>query len=136
MSGQMCWLGRPGEVKILHLRFNPHDVWLPYSHTNFAHLRKQDYPILNGNPGYSTVSAAQSRLDIREGEMMKQFICDFFYKGEPCSIHIPADSWEEAEAKMRQIGHGKIVGEIVAEVPIPTSLQSFIKRMARWISQK
>lgn len=56
-QGQMCWMGRPGERRILHLRLKPEDVWLPYNHANFDRLRKPDHPIPNGSPGYATMQS-------------------------------------------------------------------------------
>lgn len=54
MTGQMCWLskfGGNGDL-ILHLRFEPHQPWKPY--TQFAGLAVPDYPIPGASKGFAT----------------------------------------------------------------------------------
>jgi len=53
MPGQLCWLsssGRNGE-KILHLRVNPHDSWIPYTRSQYA---VPDYKEPDGSKGWAT----------------------------------------------------------------------------------
>ncbi|MBD2460307.1 hypothetical protein H6G89_04550 [Oscillatoria sp. FACHB-1407] len=54
MSGQMCWLpklGTDGE-KILHLRLQSHDRWMPY--TALPAFSVPDYKIRGGSKGWAT----------------------------------------------------------------------------------
>lgn len=54
MTGQMCWLskfGGNGDL-ILHLRFEPHQPWKPY--TQFTGLAVPDYPIPGASKGFAT----------------------------------------------------------------------------------
>ncbi len=54
MTGQMCWLAKPGGSGelILHLRSGQYQPWKPY--TQFPNLAIPDYPIPNGSKGFAT----------------------------------------------------------------------------------
>lgn len=54
MSGQMCWLSKAGteSEKLLHLRLQPHQSWMPY--TAFPNYSVPDYQIPGGSQGWAT----------------------------------------------------------------------------------
>ncbi len=56
MTGQMCWFSRFGSdgEKILHLRLNPHEPWVPY--TSLPEYMVPDYKDFpNGSKGWATL---------------------------------------------------------------------------------
>jgi len=47
----------------------------------------------------------------------KQYLCEYIY-GDGCwSVEIPARSSSEAQARLKAISHGKVLGEIHAVIP-------------------
>lgn len=54
MPGQMCWLSQYGgdEEKILHLRMEADQPWMPY--TRMPHLAVPDYKVPRGSKGWAT----------------------------------------------------------------------------------
>ena len=48
----------------------------------------------------------------------KYYLCDYRYEGEKWCIEIPAESWEDAKARLKRIAHADVVGEVKATVPV------------------
>lgn len=49
----------------------------------------------------------------------RTYVCSYNYYGKPYSIEIQAESFEEAEKRLRSIGfNGKVDGELVTKVPV------------------
>lgn len=48
----------------------------------------------------------------------KKYLCDYQYEGKTYCIEISASSWEDAQARLRQLGYGKVVGEIHLTLPV------------------
>jgi hypothetical protein len=47
----------------------------------------------------------------------KYYLCDYQYEGEKWCIEIPADSWQDAQARLSRLAYGRVVGEIKATIP-------------------
>lgn len=47
----------------------------------------------------------------------KYYTCEYSYEGERWAIEIAAASWEDAEARLKRLAHGKVKGELKAIVP-------------------
>lgn len=45
------------------------------------------------------------------------YLCEYFYGGSRWSIDITANSYEEAEAKLRSLSRGKVIGVVKASIP-------------------
>jgi hypothetical protein len=61
MAGQMCWLprlGQNGELG-LHLRFEPHHPWAPY--TSLPGVSVPDYNVPRGSKGWATYQHLRSK---------------------------------------------------------------------------
>jgi hypothetical protein len=43
---------------------------------------------------------------------------DYNYQGERWCIELPADSWEDAQERLRRLAYGQVVGEVKAVIPI------------------
>lgn len=43
-------------------------------------------------------------------------MCEYRYQGDTWCIELPAESWEDAEARLRRMAYGKVLGEIQATV--------------------
>lgn len=52
-----------------------------------------------------------------DNDKTKIYLCDYWYKGQQWSVEISAESWEEAQQRMRCVGQGKIVGELQVTLP-------------------
>jgi hypothetical protein len=48
----------------------------------------------------------------------KYYLVDYNYLGERWCIELPADSWEDAQARLRRLSCGRVTGEIKAVIPI------------------
>ena len=48
----------------------------------------------------------------------KYYLCEYSFEGNRYSLEIPAQSWEEAESRLRKISYGKVSGEIKAVLPV------------------
>lgn len=47
----------------------------------------------------------------------KYYTCEYSYEGRRWSIELPATSWEDAEARLKRLAYGKVLGELKAIVP-------------------
>lgn len=48
----------------------------------------------------------------------KYYLVDYNYQGERWCIELPADSWEDAQARLRRLAYGQVVGEVKAVIPL------------------
>lgn len=65
----------------------------------------------------------------------KTYICRYNYEGNPYSFEITAQSFEEAQKRLKCIGsNGKIDGELILAIPISTRL-NWLKKILSAISQ-
>jgi len=48
----------------------------------------------------------------------KYYLCDYRYEGETWCIEIPAESWEDAKARLKRMAYAEVVGEIKATFPV------------------
>ena len=47
----------------------------------------------------------------------KVFTCSYKYKGKSWCVSLPAEGFEDAEARLSALHFGRVDGEIVAEIP-------------------
>jgi hypothetical protein len=48
----------------------------------------------------------------------KKYLCQYQFEGKQWLIDIHARSWDEAEARLKTVRNGKVIGEIDGEVPV------------------
>jgi len=49
----------------------------------------------------------------------KKFLCDYTYQGNIYSIEIIAESWDEAEERLKSLRfNGRVIGEKFLEIPL------------------
>lgn len=46
------------------------------------------------------------------------YLCEYSFEGDRYSLEILAKSWSEAEAKLRRMSYGKVVGKIDMVMPV------------------
>lgn len=51
----------------------------------------------------------------------KTYLCEYAYGESRWAVEISAHSYEEAEQKLRSLSRGKVLGEVKAVIPIPTT---------------
>lgn len=62
----------------------------------------------------------------------KYYLCDYQYEGETWCIEIPASSWEDAEARLKRLAYGRVVGEVKAVLPARLALRREAPRSTRF----
>ena len=57
----------------------------------------------------------EQRLNSSE---QKYYLCEYTYKHQKWSIELPANSWEDAEARLKRIAYGTVSGKVKAVLKI------------------
>lgn len=73
-------------------------------------------------------------MNLFEDSKTKRYLCDYCHNGQHWSIEIPAESWEDARARLSKIGRGEIIGEVQLSVRLPAVIGWFAK-LWRYIRQ-
>jgi hypothetical protein len=55
-------------------------------------------------------------------DKQRYYLCDYYYEGERWSIEIPAESWEDAKARLKRMAYAEVVGEIQSTLPVEFGL--------------
>ena len=58
------------------------------------------------------------RKEIPNSSEQKYYLCEYSFEGNRYSLEIPAQSWKEAESRLRRISYGKVSGELKAVLPV------------------
>lgn len=66
----------------------------------------------------SFVNKMKQHSNSSKHSKQKYYLCDYQYEGESWCIEIPAESWEDAQARLKRIAYGRIAGEIKATFPV------------------
>jgi hypothetical protein len=61
------------------------------------------------------------------------FIVEYRFKGQRWDVTFPAKSWEEAEARLRHISMGQVVGELKGAIEVRPKL---LQRLLLWWHRK
>jgi predicted ATP-grasp superfamily ATP-dependent carboligase len=60
----------------------------------------------------------------------KQFICRYNYEGSSYSFEITAESYEEAEKRLKCIGcNGKVDGELILIIPVSSKTTNIYEQI-------
>ncbi len=51
----------------------------------------------------------------------KTYICEYNFEGSKWTVEIQAKSHEEAEARLRNVGYGQVLGEVKLQIQIPVN---------------
>jgi hypothetical protein len=86
------------------------------SNTNATHL--QNLCTCN----MSSVNLLKQSSNNSGQSKQKYYLCEYQYEGGRWSIEIPAESWEDAAARLKRLSYGKVVGEIQATLPVQFGL--------------
>lgn len=62
----------------------------------------------------------------------RYYLCEYSFEGDGYCLEIPAESWKEAESRLRKISYGKVTGEIRAILPIQLG---WLAKLVVWINQ-
>nr|AAD13847.1 OrfG [Leptolyngbya sp. PCC 6402] len=62
----------------------------------------------------------------------KTFLCEYRYKGATWCFEITAESYEEAQQKMKCVSQGIVLGEIKAKIPYSFG---WVAKIWVWISR-
>jgi hypothetical protein len=63
-----------------------------------------------------------------------RYACEYEYQGHKWAAYIDATSIENAEARLRCLGRGKVLGELICTIPVPTS-EPFINKLITWFKK-
>ncbi len=68
-------------------------------------------------------------------EDFKSYVCSYKHKGEEWGLTIPAESFEDAEARLGSIGaFGKVKGELMGTIPAgPARVGGLLARLMVWL---
>ena len=58
----------------------------------------------------------------------KTYTCEYRFRGKLYGLEIPAQSWEEAEARLNAIAHGEVLGELQFVIKL-----GWIERIWQWV---
>lgn len=61
-----------------------------------------------------------------------KYLCEYEYQGYKWEAYIDATSFENAEARLRCLGRGKVLGGPVYTIPVPIS-ENFVVKIVDWI---
>jgi hypothetical protein len=79
------------------------------------------------------MSSVKISKELSNDSEQKYYLCDYQYKGDRWWIEIPAESWEDAKARLERLAYGRVVGEIKATLPLQfvlwTQLLIWLKRL-------
>ena len=70
------------------------------------------------------------RKERPDSSEQKYYLCEYSFEGNRYSLEIPAQSWKEAESRLRRISYGKVSGEIKAVLPVQLG---WMARFIVWI---
>lgn len=60
----------------------------------------------------------------------RTYLCDYRYQDQFWSIKIEALSYEDAKNRMKALSSGRVIGQLISEIPIGP--KSLIKRVMSW----
>lgn len=81
--------------------------------TDVQNLDTRNKPLVN--------LSKQSSNNNRGNEQI-YYLCEYSYEGEKWSIEIPAESWEDAKARLKRMAYAEVIGEIQATLPVEFGL--------------
>jgi hypothetical protein len=64
---------------------------------------------------------------------MSKFLATYRHRGSEYSLIIPADSWRDAEEKLRALSQGKIIGSDVQSIPVNAITLPFVGPLGRFL---
>ena len=74
---------------------------------------------------------------IQQQEDSNKFIryaCEYEYQGHKWAAYIDASSFENAEARLRCLGRGTVLGGPVYTIPIPIN-ENFFHKLTNWLKK-
>lgn len=71
---------------------------------------------------------------LKEGSNTTRYACEYEYQGHKWAAYIDAPSFEEAEARLRCLGRGKVLGELVATIPVPVN-ENTVTKIIKWLRE-
>jgi hypothetical protein len=83
------------------------DHWQPSS-ASAKHLK---------NPCTRNKSSVNPPKQFNNNTEQKYYLCEYQYESEIWCIEIPAESWEDAKARLQRMAYGRVIGEIKATLP-------------------
>lgn len=66
------------------------------------------------------------------GDDYRRFVGEYNFDGARWGIEIVAKDWDEAQARMKAVGMGTIIGSDAVTIPVPGG--SWVLRFWRWAS--
>lgn len=64
---------------------------------------------------------------------MAQFLVTYRHRGHQCSFPFPADSWEDAEDRLKSLAFARVIGSNVQSIPVNSFTMPFAGALARLI---
>jgi hypothetical protein len=68
-------------------------------------------------------------------EKWTDYACEYGYDGKQWAFSIRATSWDDARARVKAMGTGRVVGSDLTVIPVPRGLGWLAKRWALWLGE-
>jgi hypothetical protein len=62
--------------------------------------------------------STRNTVELENYSQSKSFLCEYKFQGSTWAIELRAESHKEAEERLEQISHGKVLGEIKTKLPV------------------